>query len=147
MPIGLKNAPRTFQRAMDILMRKIKWQFALVYSDNTKLFLRTADKHIEHVRRVLTLLIDVDMTLNLKKCEFITNRIDYLGNDIRPGRVELLTQTIDAVQGLEHTTSLRDLRSFLWYCNVLPRFVPEFTCVAPPINKKLQEGGLQTFEG
>ena len=34
MPFGLKNAPGTFQRAANVILAGVKWQFALVYLDD-----------------------------------------------------------------------------------------------------------------
>ena len=31
MPFGLKSAPATFQRAVDIILSRVKWETALVY--------------------------------------------------------------------------------------------------------------------
>lgn len=46
------------------------------------MFLGTPDEHIEDVRQILTLLHDMDVTLNLKNCQFSTKGIDYLGHVI-----------------------------------------------------------------
>lgn len=82
------------------------------------------------IDRVLTVLIDVRVTLILKECEFFTNPIDYLSHVIRSGCLKGSTVTIDAVPGPEHPTKLRALRSFLCLCNVFQRFVPSFACIA-----------------
>ena len=34
MPFGLRNAPATFQRAIDIILLKVKWRHALFYLDD-----------------------------------------------------------------------------------------------------------------
>ena len=34
MPFSLKNAPATFQRAVDIILSRVKWGTALVYLDD-----------------------------------------------------------------------------------------------------------------
>ena len=34
MPFGLKNAPATFQRAVDIILSRVKWETAPVYLDD-----------------------------------------------------------------------------------------------------------------
>lgn len=34
MPFGLKKAPVLFQRALDIILSRVKWQLTLVYLDD-----------------------------------------------------------------------------------------------------------------
>lgn len=67
LQFALKNASGMFQSAIDVVLKKVKWQYALVYLDDVVKFSQTPDKHIEHFRQVLTLLNDVGVTLNLKK--------------------------------------------------------------------------------
>lgn len=118
MPFGLRNAPGTFQRTMDVILSTVKWQFALVYLDDIVVFSRTPVEHIDHVRHVLTLLHDDGVILKLKKCRFFTDTIDYLSHVIRPRRSEIASHTTDAIRGLQTPTSPTELRSFLGLCNV-----------------------------
>ena len=41
MPFGLKNAPATFQRALDIILSGARWQICLVYLDDVIVFPKT----------------------------------------------------------------------------------------------------------
>jgi len=41
MPFGLKNAPATFQRALDIILSGVKWQSCLVYLDDVIIYSKT----------------------------------------------------------------------------------------------------------
>lgn len=41
IPFGLKNAPRTFQRAMDVILALIKGKYAMIYIDDSIMFLKT----------------------------------------------------------------------------------------------------------
>lgn len=66
-----------FQRAMDFLLAKVKWQFALVYLDDIVIFSRTQDEHIAHARQLLTLLHDAGVTLNLKNAKFYGSHSSY----------------------------------------------------------------------
>lgn len=43
VPFGLKHAPKTFQRGMDVLQTTVKWKLALVYLDDVLIFSRTPD--------------------------------------------------------------------------------------------------------
>lgn len=54
MTFRLKNAAQVFQRAMDALVTKLKWQFPLVSEDDIIVFLRTPDVHIDQGWPVLT---------------------------------------------------------------------------------------------
>lgn len=104
-----------------------------------------ADKRTEQVRQVLRLLNDVGVTLNFKKCRFFTNLIDYPGHDIRPGRLEGLAWTSNAVQDLENQTNLAEIRSFFALRIVFGPIVPTITGAAAPLKRKLQEGQQPTF--
>lgn len=73
----LKNAPGTFQRAIDVLLTKFKWYFALVCLDTIVVFLQTAGEHIKRVGQVMTLLQDAEVTLNLEKFKGFNTPIDY----------------------------------------------------------------------
>ena len=45
MPFGLKSAPAAFQRAVDIIVPRIRWQYALVYLHGFILYAKTLQEH------------------------------------------------------------------------------------------------------
>ena len=67
MPFGLTNAPATFQRALDVILSKFKWNTCLVYIDDIIIFSKTVDEHITHVDEVLSALRSSGVTLKIKK--------------------------------------------------------------------------------
>lgn len=109
MPLGLNIAPGMFERVMDVLVTTRKWQFDLDYLEDNVVFLRTPDKHIELVSQVLNFLSHKSVKLNLNKCVFFINLMDYPGHFMHPGRLEVWTRTIYAVQRLESPISLKEL--------------------------------------
>jgi hypothetical protein len=48
---GLRNAPGTFKRAIDIILYDIKWKTCLVYLDDVEIFSSSRDMHLKHVMR------------------------------------------------------------------------------------------------
>lgn len=52
MPFGLKNAPKTIQRAMDVILSPVKWEFAKKYFNNIIVISHSLRDHIEHLRSV-----------------------------------------------------------------------------------------------
>lgn len=146
MLFGLKHAAGTVQRAMDDPLTKVKSQFTLVYLDNIGILSLTPDEQIDHARQFLTLLNEMVMTLNLKKSEFFTNRIDYTGHDIRPGGLETSISTIDAICRLKYPSIVTGIRSVSGLFNILHRLVPNFASFAATLNENLQKGQPQAYD-
>ena len=51
MPMGLSNAPSSFQRLMDLLMTGLNWHSVLVYLDDLLIFGRDYDEHYKKFER------------------------------------------------------------------------------------------------
>eukprot|EP00171_Calliarthron_tuberculosum_P023134 IDg23134t1 len=138
MPFGLMNAPATFQRALDIILAGYKWQTCLVYLDDVIVFSRNYDEHLVHLDQVLTALKGAGVTLHLRKCEFFTDRIKYLGHIIRPGTLEVEEAATRCLKNVRQPTTPTELRSFLGLCNVYRRFVRSYTDIAAPLYRLLK---------
>ena len=83
MPLGLTNAPATFQRTIDILLSRYRWQSCLVYLDDIIIFSKNKEDHLRHVEQVLSAMNCAGVTLKLSKCSFFTDRVKYLGHIIK----------------------------------------------------------------
>ena len=70
MHFGLRNAPATFQRALDIILSGVHWQAGLIYLDDVIVFSRTTEDHLRHVDEIIAVLRNAGVTLRLKKCAF-----------------------------------------------------------------------------
>ena len=79
MPFGLRNAPATFQRALDLILAGYKWKSCLVYIDDVIIFSNSLEEHLIHVRDILRVMHDAGITLKLNKCDLFTTKVKYLG--------------------------------------------------------------------
>ena len=95
MPFGPKRAPATFQRALDIILSRVRWQICLVYLDDVIIFSRTHE-HAHHLDTVLSLLRTAGISLKLKKCSFFRPNVHYLGHVISPGKLSVADTAADA---------------------------------------------------
>ena len=144
MPFSLKNAPAIFQRAVDIILSRVKWETALVYLDDVIFYSRTVTEHMAHVREVLRLLHTAGVSPKLAKCAFFDTSLTYLGHVIRPGRLEVERRNVIAIERARAPTNQMKLRSFLGMCNLYRRFIQGFAKIAAPLNKKT--GKNQPYE-
>ena len=140
LPFGLRNAPATFQRAIDIILSGVKWKTCLVYLDDVIVFSPSRQAHLAHVNEALTLLGNSGLSLKLKKCHFFSDTVDYLGHVIRPGRLGVAEKNTTALRTAPLPRTQTELRSFLGLCNVYRRFVPHFSTLAAPLNALLCKG-------
>ena len=56
MPFGLRNAPATLQRALDIILSGLRWRTCLIYLDDVIVFSKDTNEHVAHVEELPTLL-------------------------------------------------------------------------------------------
>lgn len=98
MPFGLKNSPATFQRIVDIILSRVKLQFAMVYLDDEIIYSNTVVEHFDHVREVLSLLRTAGVTLRLMKCTFFDTGVSSWGHIIRPSQLLVNNRICDAIR-------------------------------------------------
>ena len=145
MPFGLKNAPGTFQRAIDIILATVRWQCAIVYLDDIVIFSNNVKEHLQHITKVLSLLNNAGMTLKLRKCFFLQQRVEYLGHIVAPGQLQVASKTCQAIKEMPPPRTITELRSFLGLCNVYRRFIKGFGQIAYPLTRKLRLEARDSF--
>ena len=57
MPLGLYNAPATFQRLMDAVLAGLQWNICSVYLDNVIIHGKDLDDHLHNLKVVLEHLL------------------------------------------------------------------------------------------
>eukprot|EP00253_Pinus_taeda_P016702 PITA_16702 len=82
MPFGLKNTGATFQRAMDLAFTNEKDVFLVVYLDDVRVFSKSYEEHMYHLKTVLQMYRKYDLSLNPKRSLFAMEEGKLLGNII-----------------------------------------------------------------
>ncbi|GFX64772.1 retrovirus-related Pol polyprotein from transposon 297 [Trichonephila clavipes] len=71
MPFGLCNAPATFERMMDNLLRHFKWTMCLCYLDDIIVFSETFEDHLIRLRLVLKMSSGSWSSIKFKEVSFL----------------------------------------------------------------------------
>ncbi|KAG0435690.1 Transposon Tf2-9 polyprotein, partial [Dictyocoela muelleri] len=80
MPFGLSNAPKTFQKAMDMLFSSLT--YVKVYLDDIIIHSENIGKHEQHLENVLSIINNNNIKINIEKSEFFVDKIRFLGHKI-----------------------------------------------------------------
>ena len=134
MPFGLMNAPSTFQRLISKVLVGCE-AFTSAYIDDVLVFSDNEDEHKIHLRRVFECLINHNLRIKPKKCEFFQSRISFLGHVLHDGQISVEYPKIEALEKWHGPlTTIRQVRQFLGLASYYRMFVPNFSAVAAPLS-------------
>lgn len=51
MSFGFKTSPVTFQRAVDVMLANVKWQYALGFLEYVIVFLKRIIEYLRHIKK------------------------------------------------------------------------------------------------
>ncbi|GBN75169.1 Retrovirus-related Pol polyprotein from transposon 297 [Araneus ventricosus] len=137
MPFGLCNAPATFERLMETVLRGLTSEAYLVYLDDIIIVGRTFQEHLNNIRKVFQRLQKANLKLSPKKCRFFRKEV-YLGHIISADGVKTDLEKTKAVVDWPRPETVHDLRSFLGLCTYYRRFkIGTEECVIAYFSKSL----------
>ncbi|KAE9143392.1 hypothetical protein PF006_g11578 [Phytophthora fragariae] len=140
MPFGLANAPSTFQRMMNCVLRGLSWVTCLVYLDDIIVFTKGGvEKHVVELAGVLERLSMAGLTLKAKKCQFATDRMEYLGHELSPAGVRPIERLLTAVQEFPTPRDAVEVKRFVHLAGYYQRFVEGFGSIASPLTELLRK--------
>jgi hypothetical protein len=148
MYFSLCNSPATFQAFMnDIFCPTIAKHDLLgtaicVYMDNitvaTKVSLSPTQSHATHVAAVTDILkvaLEHDLYFKPEKCIFHATSIDYLGVILEKGVTRMDPVKISGIKDWPTPKTVKDVHSFLGFCDFYRPFIRGFATVARPLNE------------
>ena len=118
MFFGMCNSPATFQAMMDDIFEDlIEEGIVIIYMDDMFLSAKTREQLRENTRRVLQRLMENDLYLKPKKCEFCKEKIEWLGMVIEEGKITMDPGKLKGIQDWPAPTTVRQVRGFLGFGN------------------------------
>ena len=95
MPFGVMNAPSTFQRMIDTIVRGLP--FVRFYLHDVVAFSKNLEEHLRHLQQVFDVINEAGLKLKLSKCSFAQAKIKLLwhvvdkrGISVDPIKVEVI---------------------------------------------------------
>lgn len=112
MPFGLKNAPATFQRLMNIILGDLIGKDCLVYLDDIIIFSTSLQEHINSMERVFGRLLEAKLKVQLDKSEYMKRETTFLGHIITPECVKPNPDKVKAIKNYPIPKTEKEIKRF-----------------------------------
>ena len=143
MFFGQTNAPPTFQRYMNEMFSQMSGERKLViFMDDVIVHGKTRNELTAHVGEFLQTCKDENLRLKISKSTFETEEVDFLGYKVKSGQYSPCPVKTAAIKDWPTPMNLKELRSFIGFCNFYRMFIANFSQIVHPLHlltKKDQE--------
>ena len=140
MFFGLTNSPATFQQMTDTIFRSVKDKHQplgteiLIYMDDILIASLLPEGHCAAVHDILNILAEHNLFLKPEKCVWEADCVNYLGLILEKGVARMDPVKVNSVRNWQVPTTIKEVRSFLGFCNFYCAFIKGFSTVARPLN-------------
>ena len=117
MGFGLCNAPATFQRAMNLVLRGLSWHDVLVYLDDIVILGKSFEDSLHKLEEVFKRFRQYGLKLKPKKCELLKSEVVFLGRSVSAEGIKLDTNKVKAIVDWVVPSDKSKLLSFLGFAS------------------------------
>ena len=146
MPFGLCNAPATFERLMEIVLKGMQWKICLVYLDDIVIFGTTFEECASRLCQVMDTLHAAGLKLKAKKCLLFQRQVQFLGHIVSDKGIMSDPEKVAEIQNWPRPTEglrlgkrkipfVTQVKSFLGICSYYRKFIPNYAKIAEPIQR------------
>ncbi|UYV70851.1 hypothetical protein LAZ67_8000851 [Cordylochernes scorpioides] len=139
LPFGLKTSPQIYERTINQVLQGHGLDCVAHYFDDFVIYSETLEEHQEHLRRFFAFCDAENLQLNLTKCEFFRQTIEFLGYTITAGTTTPLIRNTDVIHAIPPPNNRKTLQSFLGAVNVYNKFIPDYARLRTPLNNLLKK--------
>jgi hypothetical protein len=150
MPFGLCDAPATFQREINTILRplmrlelviktdvhvdKHEGMVVVAYIDDILIATKgSLEKHHRQVSKVFQLLMDYQMCIKIDKCIFDDSEIAFLGFMVSGSGLHMDPEKAKAIVDWRRPTWRNEVQQLLGLWNFYRRFIHNFSAIVSPI--------------
>ncbi|KAL1448674.1 hypothetical protein WDU94_001883 [Cyamophila willieti] len=133
LPFGVNCAPNLFQKTMREVFHDIKPEDLLIFMDDLVIHAQTIDELLKKFEKVLKRMEEVNLKINLAKCQFIFSEIDLLGHRISKEGVMVSQSKVKSIVDFKAPKTVKQVRQFLGMSGYYRKFCQDYSRIAAPL--------------
>jgi hypothetical protein len=137
LPQGINSAPGIFLREMDKLLGDLPK--VIVFYDDILITGENEKAHDITLNTVLTRLQEAGLRLNLKKCKFFADEVEFLAHKVTSRGIQPVEEKVKAIHNAPTPTSRTELKAYLGLITHYGKFMPNLATVTAPLNLLLRK--------
>ena len=106
-----------------------------VYINDIVIHTWTLEEHRWITKEILEILQANKLYIKPEKCEIEKEKIEYLGVVVYEGRVKMDPVKTEALTSWPTPKKLKELQSFLGFCNFYRQFIKDYSKITKPLNQ------------
>ena len=123
----LINKSAFFQHYINDVLFNCLHKFCQTYLNDILIYSKTLKEHRTHVKEVLKKLHEVDLQINIDKCEFKIQKISFLKLLIFINDLQMNFRKVNVIQNWKVSWLLTHMQIFIDFCNFYQRFIKNFS--------------------
>ena len=135
MPFGLCNAPSTFERLMERVLRGLQWHQCLLYLDDVIIYSVSFLDHVTQIRNVFDRFREAGLRMKAKKCSLFQTSVEYLGHVVGQDGVSTTEDKVEKVRDWPTPTTPTEVRQFVGLTSYYRRFMKDYAKKAKPLHR------------
>jgi hypothetical protein len=130
MSFGLTNAPSTFMRLMNEVLREFIGKFIIVYLDDILIYSKSEAEHLKHLAIVMRKLQQEKLLINMQKSSFMKTQLIYLGFIISANELRMDPDKVEVIKNWPSPRNVFEVRSFHGLASFYRKFVRNFSGIS-----------------
>ena len=133
LSMGLSNSSAAFQRAMEVVLKGLIGDIAMLYIDDIVIYSRSEADHINHLRLIFQRLNHYNLRLNPAKCVFGLTEVKLLGYIVSEQGLRADPDKVSAIARMAAPDNLAQVRTLLGMTGYYRSCIQDYAKIAAPL--------------
>jgi hypothetical protein len=139
LAFGLAGVPCTFTKVISNVLLGLGETTCLIFMDDILIFSRTIEEQAERLQKVFERLRRASFTLNVAKCHFAQDQVEYLGNTVGRTSSKPSESKVKAIRSYPRPRNIRAVRVFLGLSGYYRQYTTRYAELAKPLTTLLRK--------